>query len=76
MRAAPADPAATRNVPTGRQQLMAAIRLPTAAIDDITGPRACAINRFLHNVTDEAIYPCTTIKSWHRMRVSNKQSPV
>lgn len=55
MRAAPADPAATRNVPTGRQQLMAAIRLPTAAIDDTTGPRDCSIDRFLHNVTDEKV---------------------
>src|SRR5438309_8636734 len=48
MRAAPAAPAAKRNVPTGRQQLIAAARLPSAAIDDTIGPRACVIRRFLH----------------------------
>jgi hypothetical protein len=35
-------------VPTGRQQLTAAVRLPSAAIDENTGPRSPAIGRFLH----------------------------
>src|SRR2546429_3265403 len=48
MRAAPAAPAATRKVPTGRQQLIAATTLPSAAIDDTTGPRACVMSRFSH----------------------------
>ena len=46
MRPAPAAPAATRNVPTGRQQLIAAITLPSAAIDDTNVPRSSAIGRF------------------------------
>lgn len=43
IRAAPAEPAATRNVPTGRQQALAAARLAMAAIDDTTGPRPCTV---------------------------------
>jgi len=39
IRAALAEPAATRKVPTGRQQVVAAIKLPTAAIDETIGPR-------------------------------------
>lgn len=55
MRAAPAAPAANRNVPTGRQQLTAAARLPSAAIDDTTGPRACIITSiFTHCARAEA----------------------
>lgn len=46
--AAPAAPAAASNVPTGRQQLTAAVRLPSAAIEESTGPRSPAIGRFLH----------------------------
>jgi MoxR-like ATPase len=50
MREAPAAAPASRNVPNGRQQLTAATRLPSAAIDDTRGPRACAMSRFLHNL--------------------------
>jgi len=43
-----AAPAAARNVPAGRQQLVAATKLPSAAIDDMTGPRPWSTGRFLH----------------------------
>jgi len=57
MRAAPAVPAAARNVPTGRQQLAAAARLPIAAMDDNTGPRVCATSSILHTAEAGALEP-------------------
>src|ERR1700730_7707886 len=50
IRDAPAAAPASRNVPNGRQQLTAATRLPSAATDDTSGPRDCAMSRFLHKL--------------------------
>src|SRR6476660_8280005 len=51
MRAAAAAPAAARNVPAGKQQLMAVTRPPIAARDDTATPRDWLMGRFLHTRT-------------------------
>src|SRR6266571_8482876 len=56
-RDAPAAAPASRNVPNGKQQLTAATRLPNAAIDDTSDPRACAMSRFLHILKPLALGP-------------------